>query len=1137
MPTDPAYVIYTSGSTGRPKGVVVPGRALANFLLDMRDRLQVGVGSRVLATTTFGFDICHLELLLPLISGAEVDLVARETVRDPALLAAAVAATDPTLMQATPTLWQALTAEHTDVLAGRQMIAGGEALSAGLANELGAVAGELINMYGPTETTIWSTAAVLTGSADGPPPIGRPIANTQVYVLDQGLQPCPVGVTGDLYIAGTGLAVGYLNRSGLTAVRFVADPLGPPGSRMYLTGDLARWRPDGQLEYLGRSDHQVKIRGHRIELGEIEAVLAGHPDIAEIAVGVVRGGRGQDQLVAYPVPVQGRAIDDRGLRDFASGLLPNHMVPSAVVVMDSLPQTPNGKLDRLALPTPDPRAGRPGRQPVTPVQEILCGIFADVLNVPSVGLDDSFFALGGHSLLATRLVGRVRSALGRELSLRTVFEAETVDQLSRRLTRKASATSGPRHVPDLAATPLAPAQRRLWFLDRMLGRSASYNIAWAVRLHGALDVDALRLALQDLTARHEPLRTVFPEIDGEPVQVVLDDRGDLGVTDLSPSSPSSPSSADAVPEIADASAVTEALAAEASRGFDLDHEPPLRSRLFRLGPETWVLLLTVHHIAVDGWSEAPLATDLSAAYAARCDGRSPDWAPLPVSYRDYALWQREVLGDENDPESLGRRQVEYWRGALAGLRRGTRPARRLPAPGRAERARRRPPTHRRRDHARRRRRPGARPRGDACSWSSRRRSPSCCPGWGPGTDIPIGIPVAGRTDEAVEPMIGFFVNTLVLRNDLSGDPTFHDLLTRVRETDLAAFAHADVPFERVVDACSPVRSLSVHPLFQVMLAFQGQRIPFGELAGIPAEPESPSSPAPHGSISPCRSRSPSTRGRVPQGWTSPSMYNADLFRPETVDVLAKRFAVLLGSAVRHPARPASRLDILRSGEHDDVLAVSRDPRLPFRRVSPSCSPTTWATLRSTRPWSGTTSRSPTGSWTFALDLVARRLAARGAGPGELVALWMPRSVDLVTGMLAVLKTGRGLPADRRRPSRARVRELVRDAMPLLVLGPRHDADVTVTTTEELLADGGEETGNPLPPGAGRRARLRDLHLRVDRAAEGRRGRRTATSPPCWPTRFEGSSSVPGPGPSSSPPRASTPRCPRSSSPCCPARPW
>ncbi|MEU8523399.1 amino acid adenylation domain-containing protein, partial [Streptomyces sp. NPDC048577] len=823
-PGNAAYVIYTSGSTGRPKGVVVRHGGFANLLAFHRDetitaarRNHPGRRFRFAQVASLSFDTA-LEAFLWMVAGHELHLLDDDLRRDAAAIVryAEEAATD--VLDVTPGQAERLVEEGLlDRCPPALLMVGGEALGQTLWTALTAVPDTVVlNMYGPTECTVDALHHRLTD--DPRPLIGLPLPNLRAHILDGCLRPVPPGVPGELYLAGDGLARGYLGRPGLTAERFVADPFTrdgafPSGGRMYRTGDLARRRPDGRVEYLGRTDHQVKVRGFRIEPGEIETVLAAHPEVLQAVVLPHQDGTAGTRLVGYVVPRS--PLDPAVLRAHAAATLPEYMVPAAFVTLDELPLNVSGKLDRSALPAPDFAAATTGgRAARTAREEILCGLFAEVLGVPGpVTVDDDFFALGGHSLLATRLLSRVRTVLGAELGIRDVFEAPTVAGLAQRLdgaTARLALTAGERP----ARPPLSFAQRRLWLIDRMEGPSALYNMPLALRLTGPLDPAALESALGDLVTRHESLRTVIAEHDGEPYQRVL-------------------APADAALAVEPRDCAPESMDAEidraARRPFDLGAEPPVRVTLLRLAPEEHVLVVALHHIAGDGWSMGPLLRDLSAAYAARREGTVPDWRPLPVQYADYALWQRELLGDETDPDSLVSRQLSYWRATLADL------PEELALP--VDR-----PRGARADH-----------RGDRivlpigaelhASLGALSREhrvtmfmtlqaalAALLTRLGAGTDVPIGSVVAGRSDEALDDLVGFFVNTLVLRTDTSGDPTFAELLARVRETGLGAYAHQDVPFERLVEELNPARSLARHPLFQVAMVLQSD-------AGAGLEPD------------------------------------------------------------------------------------------------------------------------------------------------------------------------------------------------------------------------------------------------------------------------------------------------------------
>ena len=898
-----AYVIYTSGSTGRPKGVAVPHRNVVRLFSATRHWFDFGPDDVWTLFHSYAFDFSVWELWGALLHGGTLVVVPYTVSREPEDFLRLLARERVTVLNQTPSAFGELLRADAALpdtgreLALRYVVFGGEALDFARVAEWYARHPQdtpvLVNMYGITETTVHVTGLPLTEAAVGDRPqaggIGHTIPDLRAYVLDARLRLVPPGASGELYVAGAGLARGYLGRPGLTAGRFVADPFAAlPGELMYRTGDVVRQSADGKLEYLGRADDQVKIRGFRIELGEVEAALAAHPDVAQAAV-LVRGGR----LVGYAV---GSALDADAVRRHAGRTLPDHMVPSAVVVLDRLPLTTNGKLDRAALP--EPSVDSEGRAPRTPQEEILCGLFADVLGLDPhrVGADDGFFDLGGDSLLAMRLTDRIRSALGAALPVRAVFEAATPAGLAVRI----GASEGGARRPELTARerghapiPLSYAQQRLWFMGRLDG-SNTYTVPCALRLTGTLDRPALEAALADVVTRHEPLRTLHPDFQGTPYQRILGPEAGRPSLTVVP--------------------VTEAklpaqLTAAAGHRFDLSAETPLRATLFTLDDDTHVLLLLAHHIAVDGWSMAPLMRDLETAYAARITGGDPAWRPLPVQYADYAHWQRDLFGAAaGDPDGLMERQTAFWREALAGA------PEELPLP--TDRPRPAEPTG----------------RGDRAGLTLDAELHAALTGlasasrvtlfmvlqaglaatltrMGSGTDITMGTPVAGRADSRLDDLVGFFVNSLTLRTDTSGNPTFRELLDRVRDFDLAAYAHQDMPFDLLVDALSPRRTLARHPLFQVMLAFTGHTSDVApSLPGLDVVREPVETGAARFDLCLYLSERRHDDG-TPAGIDGVAEYSTDLFDPATAQWLTRRLVRFLAAVAADPGLRIEDVDL------------------------------------------------------------------------------------------------------------------------------------------------------------------------------------------------------------------------------------
>ncbi|HEV2727188.1 MAG TPA: amino acid adenylation domain-containing protein, partial [Solirubrobacterales bacterium] len=913
-----AYVIYTSGSTGVPKGVCVEHRQLVNFLCSMRREPGLGEGETLLAVTSPSFDIAALELFLPLLVGGRVAVAPREAAGDGGRLAGLLSETGAAVMQATPATWRLLVAAGWgEGGAGRlRALCGGEALPEGLAGELRARAGEAWNLYGPTETTVWSAAWRVS---EGRVLVGRGVANTRLYVVGAGGEPAPEGVAGELYVGGEGVARGYLNRPALTAERFVPDPFsGEAGARLYRTGDVARWRAGGELEYVGRADNQVKVRGYRIELGEVEAALSACAGVRECAVaarGEAGGEGGGLRLVAYVVAEEGAAPPAASeLRERLRERVPEYMVPSALVVLDALPLTPNGKVDRKALPEPgaaDTAAGREYEPPRTGLEEVVAGVFAAVLRVERVGRKDNFFELGGHSLLGTQAVSRLREACGAEVALRSLFEHPTVEGLARVVeAAMREEDGGGSAAPPLVRVsreselPLSFAQQRLWFIDQLEPGTTAYNIPLGVRLEGWLDVGALSRTLGEVVRRHEVLRTTFPAVEGRPAQVVREARPlALEVSDVS-------GSEDARGRVA------ELMREEARRPFDLAEGPLVRARLVKVAEEEHVALLTMHHIVSDGWSMGVLVREVAALYSAYVRGEESPLPELPVQYADFAVWQRGWLqGEELE------RQMGYWRRQLE----GAPPALELPTD------RPRPAVLGRRGASVQMSLPAALGQAlkELCGREEVTLFMLLLAAWQVllarhtgQEDIVVGTDIAGRNRPETEGLIGFFINQLVMRTDLSDGPSFRALLRRVRETALRSYAHQDVPFEKLVEELQPERDLSRAPLFQVKLVLQNApqealKLPGLRLSGINAGTET----AQFDLIL--------SMTETPEGFGGSLLYNTELFEEATVRRLAEHFEVLLAAAVADPERRVSALPLMKEAERRQVLYDWNQTAEPF----------------------------------------------------------------------------------------------------------------------------------------------------------------------------------------------------------------
>ncbi|MFC4377359.1 amino acid adenylation domain-containing protein [Nocardia halotolerans] len=1029
----PAYVIYTSGSTGKPKGVVVTHTGLAPLVAAEREHYGVTADARVLHVCSPNFDVSVLELLLAFSAGATL-VIAPPQVFGGFELADLLRREQVTHMLITPGALESVEATDLDDL--RVVVVAGDKFGPELVGRWAVGQRRFYNGYGPTEATILATSTAPMDPA-APVTIGSAIAGVGAFVLDSRLRPVPAGVIGELYLSGPALAQGYLNRPGLTAERFVASPFGAqagdPNARLYRTGDLVRRNEagDGVIEYMGRSDFQVKIRGFRIELGEIDNALTTHSDIDFAATLGKTLPSGVTALVSYVLPRAAATIDVAALDAFLARSLPGYMIPAAIMVLDRIPLTPVGKLDRNALPEPV-FAAREFRAPSTPVEEIIAEVFAALLTVGGaeeirVGADDDFFELGGNSLLAAQATTRIGAALDTRVPVQTLFEASTVAALAERVERHIGTGSGqellPQQRPEII--PLSFAQQRMWFLNRFDPASAVNNMPMAVRLSGALDVDALRAAVRDLVTRHEVLRTMYPQVDGAGQQLILP------ITDPR-----------AVPAL-DCEPVTEAevpalVAETVGVGFDVTLAPPIRLRLLRLSADEHVLVCVVHHIAGDGVSMGPFTRDLMGAYVQRSAGQEPQLPELAVQYADFTLWQRAVLGSEDDPDSVLSQQIGYWRTQLAGLPdqlalpadrprpavatyRGATYDFRIPAEvhaGLDKLAHANNSTLFMVVHA-------------ALSALLARLSGS--------TDIAIGTPVAGRGDAALDNLIGMFVNTLVLRTEVDPAAGFDELLAHTRGTDIAAFGHADVPFERLVELLDPARSTARHPLFQVLLAFQNMARTALELPGMTVSGVDLSIPFAKFDLQ-FEMVEDTDRHGVPHGIAVGLTYSTDLFDAGTVESIAARFVRLLGEIVAAPSAPIGAHELMERAELDRILVQRNDTQ---HELAPAALLDGYRRAVAAHPdavalaYEGTelTYR----EFDDRVNRLARRLIADGVGPESYVGLAVRRSLDLVVGMYAIVTAGGAyVPLDPDHPAE-RIAHILDTAAPVCVLTTAADA--------------------------------------------------------------------------------------------------
>ncbi|MCF3940804.1 non-ribosomal peptide synthetase [Gordonia tangerina] len=985
-----AYVLFTSGSTGTPKGVQVSHSAVLNRLAWMQANYPLSEADRVLYKTPFTFDVSVWELLWPLAEGARMVIARPDGHRDPEYLLDLITRREVNVAHFVPSMLDVYTEVlqnegHETLLPAtvRRVFTSGEALPRLLADRVidGSTA-ELVNLYGPTEAAVDVTEHRVVAD-DGPVPIGRPVANTDTYVLDTRLRPVPTGVAGELYLAGCQLADGYLGRSDLTSDRFVADPFGGAGSRMYRTGDLVRWDAAGELQYLGRTDFQVKIRGQRIEPGEIEAVLDAMPGVDATAV-VPRTDLGPSPVLVAYLRSDDDSVTEAAALSWCRRHLPSHMVPSAAVLLDQFPVGTAGKLDRKSLPAPDLTPVVGYEAPRTPVEMTLASLISELLGVERIGLRDNIFALGGDSLMAARLVSRARVEHNVRVDLTDVFTSVDVGEIAER-SRSGGADGRPaltRVDPRPQIIPLSHSQTRLWFVNRMDPGAGTYNMPGAVRLGADVDVAALQQALGDLIQRHETLRTRFGSHGGEPIQEILD---------------AAEASTSVDTEVVDVDGrLDEVIGAEAARGFDLAHEIPFRARILRDG-SGYVVVVVLHHIAGDGFSLVPLIRDLFVAYTARRDGVDNPLPPLDVQYADFAMWQHRLLGAPDEPTEVAIDGLAFWEQELAGL-----PGF-LPLPT---------------DHPRPHVATGSGGYVDitiepdlVAGVRALARDHNVTPfsvlhtafaillaRWAEVDEVAIGTAVAGRDEPETSDLVGMFVNTVVLRTAIAPGDTTAELLDRAHTTRTRAMRHATIPFERVVEAVAPERSAAHTPLFQVSLTMHpGQARALEEWADSAEMLDARVQSAKY-------DLSITVTDQVRDAGLDVELaYAADLFDQRTIERVADQLVTVLRAMVAAPTRRVGTIDLVAGAEFAALTERPKTPAIP-------------ETLRDLL-FNGVVQANPSGvaisgagtiTWSTleaGTNQLARELISRGLGPGDVVALCIPRSHQSVMAMLAVAKSG------------------------------------------------------------------------------------------------------------------------------------
>ena len=1056
--TNLAYVIYTSGSTGQPKGVMLSHSNLSNHMFWMQETFPLTRADRVLQKTSFSFDASVWEFYAPLLVGGQLLIAQPGGHTDSDYLLKTIAQQQVTTVQLVPSLLQMLLEqggiENCQLL--KRVFCGGEILPVALQEKLFSQLNvNLCNLYGPTEccidVTFWNCQREMYGQRI---PIGRPIFNTQIYILDSNLQPVPVGIPGELHIGGAGLARGYLNRPELTQEKFIPNPFSNyPDSRLYKTGDLARYLPDGNIEYLGRIDNQVKIRGFRIELGEIETVLTQNPQVQSSVIIACEDTPGNKRLVAYIVPQKDATPTPNELRQFLKEKLPEYMIPSAFVILESLPLTPNGKIDRRALPEPEQSYERTDKfiLPRNPIEEILVTIWSEVLKVKQVSINDNFFELGGHSLLATQLISRIRTNLQIEIPLRSLFAAPTIEELGQQiqqLQQQDLTLSAPPILPrgEQSELLLSYAQTRLWFLDQLETNSAFYNIPVALRLQGHLNQAALIQSLEEIIQRHEALRTNFVNVNGQPTQVIQTvTNWTVSVINLQHLSPEEQ-------EIA----ATNLVKGESFKPFDLANEALVRATLIVLNNNEYWLLLCLHHVISDGWSMGVFIEELTALYNAYNQGQPSPLKPLPIQYADFAVWQRQWLQGE-----VLENQLNYWQKQLADAPTF------LPLPTDKPRPVIQTFTGAYQEfqlslELTQKLTQLSQQQGVTMFMTLLAVYGTLLYRYTGQSDILIGTPIANRNRREIESLIGFFVNTLVMRTDCSENPSFQELLMRVREMSLGAYAHQDLPFEMLVEALQPERNLSHTPLFQVMFVLQNTPLSEVEMSGLtvnslPLEGET------------AKFDLTLSMQNTETGLMGVWEYNTDLFNSETIERMNGHFMTLLEGIIANPRERVSQLPLLTKVEQQQLLIDWNNTEVDY--PDDKCIHQLFEEQVERTPnavavvFEG--QQLTYNELNCRTNQLAHYLQSLGVKADELVGICVERSLEMIVGILGILKAGGAyVPLDPEYPQErlnfmledSQVKVLVTQAK-LVESIPQHQAQLICLDTDwEKIAQ--NITSNP-----------------------------------------------------------------------------